>query len=110
MGIRNFPVVSVQPGKKITIGTATFVTMPPMANGDLPKYVRISVSPGTAAGNIVFVSPSHTATAGSPTTGFPINADSNDGIILNVHGYSHISVARIGDSTSLMNFIPLSDF
>jgi hypothetical protein len=110
MGIRNFPVHGITPGKRIFIGGPTWVSIPTLPGGILPKFLKISVERGTAAGNIIFIAPRIGAGAGLNTFDFPLWADDNDGITLNVHGYDYIRCSRIGDNTSIMNFIPLTDF
>jgi hypothetical protein len=112
MGIRNFKTISIAPG---TVGTVTGIgapLIPTLPNGDRPKFLWVHVSPGTASGNVIFVTPNATAAGGSAVTGFAIYADNNRGIILNVHGYSHLGYQKSAgsDSSSRINLIPLEDF
>jgi hypothetical protein len=82
------------------------------AGGGEPKFVYIVVTPGTGAGNIVFVTPTNGAGGlATPAQGFPLWADRPYGVILNVHGHSRLAFNRVAaDDGSYVYVYPLEDF
>jgi hypothetical protein len=112
MGIRNFEVISIAPGTGSQTAnvstTASKVAIPTMENGDLPKFLYCIAMEGTA-GNAVFIMPTND-TNGDSVTGFPLFVDNPIGIIINVHGYSHIGTDATGGSDSTLYLYPLEDF
>ncbi len=111
MGKLNFPVISIAPatGSTTTISSSgTAVAIPPMSNGDLPKYV-FCVATGGTAGAFVTMEPKTSAVIGAIGTGLPLVTDSGIPVILNVHGYSHIGCDSTVSDIELRLY-PLEDF
>ena len=112
MGKLNFPVISIgELTGSVTASvslTAAAVVIPTMANGTLPKFLYC-IAVGGTAGNYVVISPT-TGAVGDETTGIPLVIDNPIGIILNVHGFSHIGTEAVGTADSDLHLIPLEDF
>ena len=112
MGKLNFPVIHIG----VANGTATAaisaagkIAIPTMESGALPKFLRI-VAMGPTAETLVSVSPTQDAN-GSFATGLPLNTSRPEGIILNVHGFSHIGYEDDGGAGDAKLYLyPLEDF
>jgi hypothetical protein len=111
MGKLNFPVISI--GDKtgtveLNVAAAGKIAIPTMENGALPKFVHVVLMGAT--GQLVAVCPTVDAN-GAAATGLPLSTDNPEGIILNVHGFSHIGFEDIaGAGTSDLYLYPLEDF
>lgn len=111
MGKRNFPVISI--GYRTGTTTADVaaagakVAIPTMEGGTLPKYLFCMVTGGTAR-EFVTISPTQDV-VGAIDDGIPLVTE-NDGIILMVHGSSHIGTAASEDGTMELHLYPLEDF
>jgi hypothetical protein len=110
MAAQNFPYISIgdQQGSMVAATTSTFSSIPTMSNGDLPKYLFITAT-GGSAGTRVTIAPSNTSANASQDLGFVLPCDRPISVILNVHGYSIIRHARRGGGTSLLWMYPLED-
>ena len=110
MGIRNFPVVTIADleGKFVSPADATpaATTIPTMQSGVAPKFVHIAVQLGTPFDYVV-ITPSYGGN-GDATLGLPL-VTGNDGINLNVQGFSHIGYEAVGAGMRLYIY-PLEDF
>ena len=110
MGIRNFQAFSISPLEGFfvspTDATPAAVALPTMANGEKPKFVYIAVMNGTPFDYVV-ITPSHGGD-GDNTLGLPL-VTGNEGITLNVHGFSHIGYEAVGVGMRLYVY-PLEDF
>jgi hypothetical protein len=110
MGSLNFPVISIGDKRGNRIQGVSVdpdrVAIPTMANGDLPKFLYVVITAG-GAGEYVTVSPTLDAD-GSIDTGIPLNTEGG-GIILNVHGFTHIGT-EASDVNQNISLYPLEDF
>ena len=110
MGIRNFPFVSigtsnatnVDPGATTPAATA----IPLMESGTKARFVYLTVT-GGAAFDYIVITPSQGGN-GAVATGLPL-VTGNDGIILNVTGFTHIGHEANAGSMRL-HIYPLEDF
>jgi hypothetical protein len=109
MGIRNFPCIS--PGDKLgvnqSVAAAGQKAIPVMGNGALPKFLYVLAT--GPAGGLMSVSPTIGAN-GAFATGLPLFFDNPIGVILNVHGFTHIGYEDDGATVGTLWLTPLEDF
>jgi hypothetical protein len=112
MGIRNFAAISIgeQTGVRVaSVAAAGKVAIPTMEGGVAPKFVHVCAVGGTST-NIISVSPTQD-TNGAIATGIPLSPLNPAGMILNVHGFTHIGYEDNGGGENTDLYIyPLEDF
>ena len=119
MGIRNFEYITTELNDGATnfpVSLAGSVrTIPTLASGEKPKYVKVFINPGTA-GNIVGVMPTYGATT-TEATSIPIQPaeagrDNAESIVFQVHGFSHIASILYagGTADNSITVVAFSDF
>jgi hypothetical protein len=113
MGNRNFPVISIgeQTGtREATVGAAGKIAIPTMESGTKPKFLYCVAIGGTST-NIITISPTQD-TNGAEATGLALTPANPVGVILNVHGFTHIGFDEVtgGDGTTDLYLYPLEDF
>lgn len=118
MGNLNLPVISIGSGTAARTGTNAaggVIGMPPMENGDLPKFVYCVLVGGTDT-NYTLLQPKPTGVNGAVPLGIALQCRTSTPEILNVHGAAFLGhdtdgpFGVGGDGTSFLYVVPLEDF
>ena len=117
MGIRNFPVITIQTDGSVVevCAAAGSVAIPTLVNTGQPKFLHIRAFNDAAAAlldDFISVTPDIAANSGAFATGFVLSTYYCQEIILNVHGYDFIGydISSGSPVTSSIQMTPLADF
>jgi len=106
----NFEYYSIEPLASVIIVGAgpTNYAIPTLDSGNLPQYLSIRMS-GTEAGDgYMSVTPRIGTANGAIATGLVLTTRDAE-VVLNVSGYDHIGVDKIGIGTVYLSLTPLTD-